>query len=57
MENQLKEFYGLIEELENRLGGRRLLTDKSALKGISAGGVYFFFEDGENREIFGLRIS
>ncbi len=42
-------FYALLDCLEAKVGGRRLLSNRDALKGLPSRGVYFFFEDGETR--------
>lgn len=47
--SDLKNFYALIDKLETKLKGKRLLDDELALKDIHDRGVYFFFEEGENR--------
>ncbi len=45
----LKTFYGLLSELERRLGGRRTLADANGRMPWPRWGVYFFFEPGEMR--------
>ena len=46
-----------MENLENRLGGKRRLADCRGLNNWPRRGVYFFFEDGENRSSgSGLRV-
>lgn len=45
----LKKFYALLNELSDRVGGARLLGECSAQSGWPNRGVYFFFEEGENR--------
>jgi hypothetical protein len=42
-------FYDLLDELDHRLGGPRKLRFCTASSGWPLNGVYFFFEDGENR--------
>jgi hypothetical protein len=42
-------FYGLLGELDHRLGGPRRLCCCTASSGWPLNGVYFFFEEGENR--------
>ena len=50
-------FYELLGELSQRSGGPRRLRDCTANSGWPVNGVYFFFEDGENRKAGqGLRI-
>lgn len=46
----LDRFYGLLDQLRNRLGGYRRLRDCTGKSGWPDRGVYFFFEDGEFRE-------
>lgn len=46
----LDRFYDLLSELEDRIGGARLLSDPDARRGVPQRGVYFFFEPGEFRE-------
>ena len=46
----LGRFYGLLGELEHRLGGRRTLGECHGGMGWPRRGVYFFFEPGELRE-------
>ena len=45
----LKRFYGLLAELEQKIGGSRRLSECSAKTGWPIRGVYFFQETGENR--------
>ncbi|MDE0104613.1 MAG: hypothetical protein OXN89_19740 [Bryobacterales bacterium] len=47
--DHLKQFYGLLGELEHRLRGTRRLSDCSARAGWPKRGVYFFTEPGEIR--------
>ena len=42
-------FYGLMEELEHRIGGRRRVADTTGRMLWPGRGVYFFFEPGEMR--------
>jgi hypothetical protein len=42
-------FYALLGELDHQLGGPRRLRCCTADSGWPLNGVYFFFEDGENR--------
>jgi hypothetical protein len=46
----LNRFYSLLGELEKRLGGKRLLSQRDVRLGLPSRGVYFFFEKGETRE-------
>jgi len=46
----LDRFYELLHELEERVGGTRLLADPHVNRGLPERGVYFFFEPGEYRE-------
>lgn len=46
----LDRFYELLQELEARVGGARLLSDRQAGRDLPQRGVYFFFEPGEFRE-------
>jgi len=43
------EFYRILEQLAARLGGPRRLPKCTGSSGCPPQGVYFFFEDGENR--------
>lgn len=45
----LEEFYGLLARLEKRVGAKRRLADCHGRLPWPSRGVYFFFEDGENR--------
>jgi uncharacterized protein DUF6884 len=45
----LDRLYGLLRDLEQRLGGSRRLEDCHGRMGWPQRGVYFFFEDGELR--------
>ena len=47
--DDLVRFYGLLRELEDRLGGARRLIDCDGRMGWPDRGVYFFFEPGETR--------
>ena len=47
--SHLKTFYALLELLEAKMGGRRVLAECSAGVRWPQRGVYFFFESGENR--------
>lgn len=46
----LDRFYKLMHELEDRVGGKRLLSDPYLSQVLPRRGVYFFFEPGEYRE-------
>jgi hypothetical protein len=46
----LDEFYEILRELGERVGGCRRLRDCTGKSGWPERGVYFFFEDGEFRE-------
>lgn len=46
-------FYELLEELETKLGGKRLLASVHGRMDWPRRGVYFFFEDGEYRTTSG----
>lgn len=48
--DDLDRFYALLHELEERVGGARLLSDPAANRGLPLRGVYFIFEPGEYRE-------
>ena len=47
--DDLVEFYHLLERLEQRLGGKRRLGECAGGMGWPKRGVYFFFEEGEER--------
>ena len=47
--NDLIAFYALLDELERRIGGKRLLFDANGRMNWPNKGVYFFFEPGEDR--------
>lgn len=46
----LNEFYRILDELQQRVGGCRRLQECAGKSGWPERGVYFFFEDGEFRE-------
>jgi len=46
----INHFYELLEELEDKLGGKRTLGGCNGRMGWPRRGVYFFFEPGELRE-------
>lgn len=45
----IDDFYDLLSQLSQRLGGPRMLVDCDARSGWPRRGVYFFFEPGEHR--------
>ena len=47
--DDLRRFYAIMDQLERRLGGKRILAACDGRKGWSQRGVYFFFEPGEIR--------
>lgn len=47
--DDLKRFYDHLAVLRGRVGGHRILADCHARMGWPARGVYFFFEQGEDR--------
>ena len=47
--SDISAFYRLLEDLEDRMGGRRRLGDCHGRMPWPERGVYFFFEPGENR--------
>lgn len=49
----VKRFYQLLDEVALQLGGTRRLADCSGKSGWPLKGVYFFFEEGENRSTSG----
>ena len=50
----LQEFYLLLDDLENRLGGKRVLTNSHGRMNWPKRGIYFFFEAGEVRSHSGI---
>lgn len=56
--DDLRRFYRLMEELERRTGGKRALSACSGKMSWPLRGVYFFFEEGEQRSDTGdgLRV-
>lgn len=46
----LDDFYALLAELEERVGGKRMLENCNGRTDWPHRGVYFFFEEGEYRE-------
>ena len=54
----IKRLYSILESLENKIGGRRILAECSKSSGWPKRGVYFFMEHGEVRSDSGegLRI-
>tara|TARA_R110002110_G_scaffold85816_4_gene223682 strand:- start:7548 stop:8273 length:726 start_codon:yes stop_codon:yes gene_type:complete len=55
MFDELRVFYELLDELERRVGGKRLLRDCSGRMNWPERGVYFFFENGERQSASGDR--
>lgn len=54
----IRRFYYILHNLEKRVGGKRKLKSSSGRMNWPRRGVYFFFEDGENRRSGeGLRIT
>ncbi len=51
------EFYRILEQLAARLGGPRRLRDCGGSSGCPLQGIYFFFEDGENRADGSRRVA
>ena len=47
--NDLVRFYSLLDRLEEKLGGKRMLAECSGRLDWPTRGVYFFFEAGEER--------
>ncbi|HEY1307271.1 MAG TPA: hypothetical protein VGF24_27135 [Vicinamibacterales bacterium] len=56
--DDLRRFYAILDVLEKRIGGRKLLADCHGRMHWPKRGVYFFMEDGERRSDSGegLRI-
>jgi hypothetical protein len=54
--DDLNRFYQLIDRLRSAERGARVLRDCSKATGWPTRGVYFFFEEGERREVGGPRI-
>lgn len=52
----ISRFYQIIDDLEQRTGGKRYLKDCDGKMGWPQRGVYFFFEDGELRENGRMRL-
>jgi hypothetical protein len=52
----LERFYAILDDLEERVGGRRRLVETTGRSGWPKAGVYFFFEDGEYRATGGSRV-
>lgn len=54
---QINFFYQILQDIEDRLGGKRLLTTCHGRMRWPRRGVYFFLEPGENRSTgLGLRV-
>jgi hypothetical protein len=47
--DDVKRFYGVLDRLERRVGGKRLLSECDSQSGWPRRGVYFFFEPDELR--------
>ena len=47
--DDLIRLYSILDRLERRIGGRRLLASSDGRSGWPERGVYFFMEDGEHR--------
>ena len=47
--DDIEIFYSLLQRLEDRLGGKRLLFDCDGRMGWPSRGIYFFFENNEMR--------
>lgn len=47
--DDLVRLYSILDRLERRIGGRRLLASSDGRSGWQDRGVYFFMEDGERR--------
>lgn len=45
----IKRFYAILQSLEHKIGGRRILAECSKASGWPKRGVYFFVEPGEER--------
>lgn len=52
----VEKFYRIMENLEKRLGGKRILEKCDGRMSWPRRGVYFLFEDGELRENGNLRV-
>jgi len=52
----VRRFYRLLDTLEKRQGGKRRLEECDGRFGWPIRGVYFFFEDGEERSDSGRRL-
>lgn len=52
----LKRFYGLLDQLEEKVGGKRKLVDCHGRMDWPERGVYFFFEPGEMRSDSGIGL-
>ena len=46
---KIRDFYDILQELEERLGGKRQLRNCNGKMNWPKRGVYFFFENGEKR--------
>jgi hypothetical protein len=52
----IRRFYGIMEELENAVGGKRTLESATGRMDWPRRGVYFFFEPGEERTASGTGL-
>jgi len=52
----LVRFYEILAELEERVGGKKRLANCDGRMGWPKRGVYFFFEDGEERADSGMGL-
>lgn len=52
----IQHFYELLEKLEVKVGGKRILAECKANSGWPKRGVYFFFEPGESRSELGTGL-
>jgi hypothetical protein len=55
-QQDVQDFYTILSGLEKRLGGPKKLADCSGRMPWPMRGVYFFFEDGENRRESGTGL-
>lgn len=54
--NDLDRFYNIMQKLEIRLGGKRILDKCNGRMPWPNRGVYFFYEEGERRDNSDLRV-
>jgi hypothetical protein len=55
-EDDLNEFYAILDALERGVGGKRFLSDCDGKMAWPQRGIYFFFENRELRENGSLRV-